>query len=205
MKYLLIILIFTFNLIQNYSQLKETNNQQIVNREFGKTIQTEKYLNEGNNSAGFTVGYSFRLKLINFGLNYEHFFSQSKIGLPGIGISVRYNTASEEILNNSAKLRTTNISGGVQLNYHFNTLKAQELIPFGGIVLGYNNAGTTYKFNSGIKPAGYDDIHKGQIFIFGQAGLRYFFSRKAAVILILGTGNTYKTAVELGFDFKFNN
>ena len=205
MKYFIAaILMLCLNLIQNYSQLKEANNLYYLNSDAGnKKSDIGQYLYEGDNSAGVTIGFSMRSKILSYGITYEHYFSQGRLGLIGLGINGRFNTASEDILDNSAKLKTTNISGGIQLNYHFNTLTSAELVPFGGIVLGYNNSGTIYKFNSGSAPAGFENIHKGEVYFFGQAGIRYFFSRNAAVILVLGTGNTYKSAVDLGFDFKF--
>lgn len=206
MKYSIIIpVIILLNLTQIYSQLKEANSLFVKYNSGKYSADTDigQYLYECDNAAGFTIGYSLRSKILSYGINYEHFFTQSKTGLIGLGLTGRFNTNSEDILDNNVKLRTTNFSGGIQFNYHFNTLNVPEFIPFGGIVLGYNNAGTTYKFNSGTIPQGYEDIHKGQVYFFGQAGFRYFFCRSTAVILIIGTGNTYKSAVDLGFDVKF--
>ena len=181
MKYLPVIPVILFiNLTQNYSQLKE-----------------------GNHLAGVTIGYSAKSQNIIFGANYEYVLSPYGIGVLGIGAITRFWTHSEDILNNTSKLKNTNITLGMQVNYNFNQISNGKFVPFAGLVLGYNNVSTKYTAYNNASITGYGQTYKSGLFIWGQGGFRYFFSNKTAGVLRLGLGNFDLSGIELGFDYKF--
>ncbi len=181
MKYFLVIsVILLFNLTQNYSQLKE-----------------------GNHLAGVTLGYSSKSQNVIIGGNYEYELPQAGIGIFGIGAITRFWTYSEDILNNTVKLKYTNVTLGGQVNYNFNQISSGKFVPFVGLVLGYNNVSTKYTAYDNVSIIAYDQIYKSGLFMWGQGGFRYFFSNKAAGVLRLGLGNFDLSTIELGFDYKF--
>jgi len=181
LKYLFILTsVLLLNLTQNYSQLKE-----------------------GNHLLGATLGFSSKSSNIILGANYEYELPQSGIGLFCLGAVSRYWTYSEEILNNSGKLKYTNFTIGGQANYNFNQIAGGSFVPFVGLVLGYNNVSSKYTAYNNNALIGYDQTYKSGLFIWGQAGLRYFFSPKAAGVMRLGLGNFDLSTVEIGFDYKF--
>ncbi|MEO8513007.1 MAG: hypothetical protein ABI543_05580 [Ignavibacteria bacterium] len=127
MKYLFVITAILFiNLTQIYSQLKE-----------------------GNNLAGVTLCYSPKLQNVIFGANYEYELPSAGIGVFGIGAVTRFWIHSEDILDNSAKLRNTNIAIGGKVNYNFKEISDGKFIPFAGFRAGYNNVSTKYTHLAG--------------------------------------------------------
>lgn len=181
MKYILVLSAILFiNLTQIYSQLKE-----------------------GNHLAGVTLGFSGKSANIIFGGNYEYELPPAGIGIFGIGAITRFWRYSEDILNNTVKLKYTNVTLGSQVNYNFNQIASGKFVPFVGLVMGYNNVSTKYTAYDNVSVIGYDQTYKSGLFIWGQGGLRYFFSNKAAGVLRLGLGNFDLSTIELGFDIRF--
>ncbi len=181
MKYFLVIsVILFFNLTQNYSQLKE-----------------------GNHLAGVTLGFSSKSANVIFGGNYEYELPPAGIGIFGIGAMTRFWTYSEDILNKTVNLKYSNITLGGQVNYNFNQIASGKFVPFVGLVVGYNNVSTKYTAYDNVSIIGYDQTYKSGLFMWGQGGFRYFFTKKAAGVLRLGLGNFDLSTIELGFDYKF--
>ena len=200
MKYFLVITTFLFlNLTQNYSQLKDTSNHYV----FCGTDINPGYIDCGNSIIGPVLGYSIKSKVLIYGLNYEYAFAQNRTGIFTIGARGKFSTNKEDVLDNTAKLKTQNISFGLQGNFNFNRLSANSVIPYAGIVLGYNYSLTEYDFNSGTPNPLFPDTKKHSFYIFGRAGVRFFLSHNIALNISFGSGNIDKSAMELGLDYKF--
>jgi hypothetical protein len=198
MKYILAIsAILIINLTQNYSQLKDSNS--LV---YCGTDIIPLYIYEGSSLIGPVLGYSIKSKVVSYGINFEYAFVQNKTGIFTIGIAGKFNTNTEDILDNSARLKTTNITFGLQSNFNLNCLSSQSLIPFAGVLLGYNNSVTKYTFNNNFSNPLFPDTKKHMVYLFGQAGVRYFLSKYTAILLKIGSGNIDKSTLELGIDFK---
>ncbi len=200
MKYFLVISAVLFlNLTQNYSQLKDTSNHFV----YCGTDIDPAYIDWGNSIAGPCIGYSLKSKIFSYGLNYEYAFAQSNTGIYSVGIKGKFSTGKEDVLENTAKLKTQNISAGIQCNYNFYLSGIRKVIPFAGVVLGYNYSLTTYNFNNGISNPMFPDTRKHSLYIYGQAGFRFFISHNAAITIKGGTGNIDKSILEAGFDLLF--
>lgn len=199
MKYFLVIsAILFFNLTQNYSQEKDTSNHLI----YCGTDIDPAYIYCGNSIAGPVIGYSLKSKILSYGLNYEYAFAQNKTGIFTFGARGKFSTDNKDVLDNSAKLKTQNISFGLQGNFNFNRLEAKSIIPYAGIILGYNYSVTEYNFNNGSTDPLFPDTKKHSFYIFGRAGIRFFLSQKIAINVSAGSGNIDKSALEVGIDIK---
>ena len=199
MKYnLLILILISFNLTQNYSQVKDSNN--LVHCDIDIS---DLYINECSSLIGPVMEYSLKSKVLSYGINYEYAFAQKKAGIFTAGITGKYSTDKEDIMDNTAKLKTSVISAGLQLNFNLNNLSAKSVVPFAGMVIGYNYSVTEYDFNSGIEDPLFPDTKKHSLYIFGQAGVRFFVSRSLAFTVRGGTGNIDKSLIGLGLDYKF--
>ena len=199
MKYnLLILILISFNLTQNYSQVKDSNN--LVHCDIDIS---DLYINECSSLIGPVMEYSLKSKVLSYGINYEYAFAQKKAGIFTTGITGKYSTDKEDIMDNTAKLKTSVISAGLQLNFNLNNLSAKSVVPFAGMVIGYNYSVTEYDFNSGIEDPLFPDTKKHSLYIFGQAGVRFFVSRSLAFTVRGGTGNIDKSLIGLGLDYKF--
>lgn len=198
MKYNLVILILiSFNLTQNYSQVKDSNN--LVH--CGIDI-SDLSINECSSLMGPVIGYSLKSKVLSYGINYEYAFAQKKAGIFTAGVSGKYSTDKEDIIDNTAELKTSVISAGLQLNFNLNNLSANNVVPFAGMVLGYSYSLTEYNFNSGNENPLFPDTKKHSLYIFGQAGIRFFFSRSLAFTLKAGSGNIEKSMLVFGLDYR---
>ena len=199
MKYnLLILILISFNLTQNYSQVKDSNN--LVHCDIDIS---DLYINECSSLIGPVMEYSLKSKVLSYGINYEYAFAQKKAGIFTAGITGKYSTDKEDIMDNTAKLKTSVISAGLQLNFNLNNLSTKSVVPFAGMVIGYNYSVTEYDFNSGIEDPLFPDTKKHSLYIFGQAGVRFFVSRSLAFTVRGGTGNIDKSLIGLGLDYKF--
>ena len=199
MKYnLLILILISFNLTQNYSQVKDSNN--LVHCDIDIS---DLYINECSSLIGPVMEYSLKSKVLSYGISYEYAFAQKKAGIFTAGITGKYSTDKEDILDNTAKIKTSVISAGLQLNFNLNNLSTKSVVPFAGMVIGYNYSVTEYDFNSGIEDPLFPDTKKHSLYIFGQAGVRFFVSRSLAFTVRGGTGNIDKSLIGLGLDYKF--
>ena len=185
MKYNLVILILiSFNLTQNYSQVKDSNN--LVH--CGIDIY-DLSINECSSLMGPVIGYSLKSKVLSYGINYEYAFAQKK--------------ATKTVLPaKPAELKTSVISAGLQLNFNLNNLSAKNVVPFAGMVLGYSYSLTEYNFNSGNENPLFPDTKKHSLYILGQAGVRFFISRSLALTLKAGSGNIEKSMLVFGLDYR---
>lgn len=190
---LLTLVLFLFNLTQNYSQLKDSSCQ---------NISVNSYLRQGDFTAGITAGYSFKSQVPSYGLNFDYSVHQLKIGLISIGLTGKYNSAVDENLDNATEIKTRNISAGITGKLNFNRLGIPAVIPFTGLVLGYNNSVTEYLINNNY--GGYfPDTHKHSFYILGQAGLQLFISKNLAFNLTFSSGNIDKGMFEGGIFIKY--
>ncbi len=199
MKYNLIILILiSFNLTQNYSQVKDSNNPVHCDVDIPST-----YIYENSSLLGPVIGYSLKSKVLSYGVNYEFAFAQNRAGIFTAGIAGKYSMYNEDIIDNTAKLKTSVISFGLQSNFNLNNLSSKSIVPFAGLMIGYNYSATEYNFNNSIENPLYPDAKKHSLYFFGQAGVRFFVSRSMALTIRAGSGNIDKSLIELGFDFRF--
>ena len=199
MKYnLVFLIIISFNLTQNYSQLKDSNNVVFCGIEIENS-----FLKNGNLLIGPSLGYSLKSKVFSYGINIEKAFGQNHTGIFTAGITGKFSTHKEDAIENTAQLKTRNISFGLQGNFNFNLLKEKKIIPFAGVILGYNNSLTEYEFFSGTSDPLFPETKKHSFYIYGQAGIRFFFTDNAGLTLKAGTGNIYKSQLEGAVELKF--
>ncbi len=131
-------------------------------------------MKEGDRLAGPTVGIVTQSGSISLGANLEYEIAQMGSGVFGLGATFRYWTSST--LNSS-------VLGG-QLNYNFNKIGDGKIVPFIGIMVGFNFAGS-------------------DLWAWGQSGVRYFFHKNLAGVARIGLGNNSFASPEIGVDFKF--
>ncbi|HMQ79372.1 MAG TPA: hypothetical protein PKE39_05155 [Ignavibacteria bacterium] len=199
MKYNLVILILiSFNLTQNYSQVKDSNN--LVHCDINIS---DLYITECSSLLGPGIVYSLKSKVLSYGINYEYAFAQKKAGLFAAGFSGLYSSNSEDVFDNNAKLKTSVITLGLQCNFNLNNLSSKNIVPFAGLMIGYNYALTRYEFNSNTEDPFFPETKKHSLYIFGQAGVRFFVTRRLAVTIRTGSGNIDKSMLGFGFDYKF--
>lgn len=195
---LLILILISFNLTQNYSQVKDSNNLVHCGIDISST-----YIHENNSLLGPAIGYSIKSKVLSYGINYEYAFSQTGAGIFTAGIAGKYSSNNENIFDNTAKLKTSVVSLGLQSNFNLNNLSAKTIVPFAGLKIGYNYSVTEYIFGNSVENLMHPDTKKHSLYIFGQAGFRFFVSRGLALTIRAGSGNIDKSLLELGFDCKF--
>jgi hypothetical protein len=82
---------------------------------------------------------------------------------------------------------------------NFNRISDRKFVPFVGLVLGYNNISNSYISKSGNF---YTASYNSGLWLWGQGGMRYFFSSKVAGVLRIGLGNFNFNVIEFGVDFK---
>jgi hypothetical protein len=144
-------------------------------------------LKERDNLMGGTLGFWARNSSPTLGFNYENQVTQAGIGTIGLGALLRYSNYS-----NTEFERFSNIFVGGQANYNFNQIASGKFVPFLGLVLGF--------FSS--SPNG-SSLKENGLWLWGQAGMRYFFTPAVAGVVRFGLGNFNFNALELGIDFKF--
>lgn len=89
---------------------------------------------------------------------------------------------------------------GAQSNVNFNNIGSGKFVPFVGAVLGYNFINSKYVSRDGtVYPV---NSRTSGLWLWGQAGFRYFFSPKFAGGIRLGSGNFNFSVLELSVDFK---
>lgn len=176
----LLIFIFLFSVINicSYSQLKEKDNL-----------------------LGGSIGFWAKGEVPMFGVNFESQLTQAGIGTISLGGIFRYYSYSYNYGNGDSR-KYSFTSFGAQSNYNFNQIGDGKFVPFVGLVLGYNYVNNTYtdftKYGVYIS----DVTYKSGAWLWGQAGMRYFFSPNVAGSVRLGLGNNDFNTLELGVDFK---
>ncbi len=156
-------------------------------------------LKEGDNILGPSFGLYTSPNVPTFGLNYEHQVTRlDNFATLGLGGVIRYTTFRDNFP--FADYNDYNyLTLGFQSNLNFNTIGDGSFIPFVGLVLGYNNVSNSYVSNSGRV---YTSNYSSGLWIWGQAGFRYFFSPKVAGGIRIGAGNFNFNDLELSLDFK---
>ena len=151
-------------------------------------------LKEGDGLLGPSIGFWASPNVPTLGMNYEHQLSQlGDAAVISLGGVFRYSTfknyyPDRNYYNNSY------ITFGMQSNLNFNKISEGKFVPFIGLVLGYN-----YISRNGSV---YDVSYSSGFWLWGQAGMRYFFSPRVAGSLRFGAGNFNFNVIELGIDFK---
>lgn len=157
-------------------------------------------LKEGDNLLGPTIGFWSRPNVPVFGLNYEHQMTQlGDIAALSLGGVFRYSSFKENFPNTDYN-DYNYVTLGLQSNLNFNQIGDGKFVPFVGLVLGYNNVNFTQVNKHGIV---YVSSYNSGLWLWGQLGLRYFFSPKVAGVFRFGAGNFNFNVIELGVDFKF--
>lgn len=160
---------------------------------------TYSQLKEGDHLLGPTIGFWSKPGVPTFGLNYEYQISQlGEAGTISIGGVLRYTTFRESYPYNDY-YDYNYVTWGFQSNLNFNRIGDGKFVPFVGLVLGYNSINNTYINKSGRV---YVASYNSGFWLWGQGGLRYFFSPKVAGVVRIGAGNFNFNVIELGVDFK---
>ncbi len=199
MRYNLVLLILiSFNLTQNYSQVKDSNNLVYCGIDISST-----YIKSGNSLIGPAIGYSLKSKVLSYGINYEYAFAQNQTGIFTAGIAGKYSAKNESLEGNTGELKNSVISAGLKCNFNLNNLSAKSIVPFAGLMIGYNYSVTKYEFNNSAQDPLFPDTKRHSMYIFGEAGVRFFISRNMALNIKAGSGNIDKSILEIGFDYRF--
>jgi len=156
-------------------------------------------LKEKDGLLGPSLGFWTSPGALTFGLNYESQLTQlGDVALLSLGGVFRY-TSFRDAYFTEDNPNTSYITLGLQSNVNFNQIGDGRFVPFVGLVLGYNNISNSYVNRNGtINTRSYNS----GLWLWGQAGMRYFFSPKVAGALRIGAGNYNFNVVELGIDFK---
>lgn len=158
-------------------------------------------LKERDNLLGVTLGFWPANNAPVVGVNFESQVSQAGIGTIGVGGLFRYYTYGVNYYNGDSR-RYNFSSFGLQVNYNFNQIGDGSFVPLVGLVLGYNSVNNTYTSVHGNAVYISDITYTSGAWLWGQAGLRYFFSNKIAGSVRVGLGNNNFNTLELGLDFK---
>jgi hypothetical protein len=169
---------------------------------FALVFSASAQLKEGDNLLGGSLGFWAKRNVPTFGISYENQIVQAGIGTIGLGGVFRFYGYSFTYSNGDSR-RYTFTSIGFQSNYNFNQLGDGKFVPFVGIVLGYNNVSSTYTDVRGNAVYISDYAYSSGMWVWGQAGFRYFFSPSVAGSVRINGGNFDFTTLELGVDFRF--
>jgi hypothetical protein len=158
-------------------------------------------LKDKDNLLGGSIGFWAKGEVPMFGVNFESQLTQAGIGTISLGGIFRYYSYSFNYSNGDSR-KYSFTSFGVQSNYNFNQIGDGKFVPFVGLVLGYNYVNSTY---TDITKRGVyitDISYKSGAWLWGQLGMRYFFSPTVAGSVRVGFGNNDFNTLELGVDFK---
>ncbi|MEO8513656.1 MAG: hypothetical protein ABI543_08865 [Ignavibacteria bacterium] len=165
------------------------------------SFHSSSQLKEKDNLLGGSIGFWAKGEVPMFGVNFESQLTQAGIGTISLGGLFRYYSYTNNY-NNGDSRKYTFTSFGAQSNYNFNQIGDGKFVPFVGLVLGYNSVNNTY--TDFTKHGVYitDVTYKSGAWLWGQLGMRYFFSPNVAGSVRLGLGNNDFNTLELGVDFK---
>ncbi len=154
---------------------------------------------ENDDLLGPTIGLYTGPAVPSLGLNYEHQLSQlGDVATISLGGVFRY-TSFKNNYPDQNYYQYDYITFGLQSNLNFNQIGNGKFVPFVGLVLGYNIVNSNYVNHNGVV---YSASFNNGFWLWGQAGMRYFFSPKVAGVLRFGAGNFNFNVVEIGVDFK---
>jgi hypothetical protein len=159
-------------------------------------------LQERDNLLGATIGFWAPKSSPTFGVNYEYQITQAGPGTISLGGIFRYWAWTHDY-NNGDSRKYSFSTFGVQSNYNFNQIGDGKFVPFLGLVIGYNSITQTFTDVSHNVINETDITYTSGAWLWGQAGMRYFFSNNVAGAVRLNLGNNDYYTIELGVDFKF--
>lgn len=157
---------------------------------------TFSQLKEHDNLLGPSLGFWPSSNVPTFGANFESQLTQAGVGTISLGGVFRYTTWRYNYPINPY-YDYNYYTFGVQSNYHFNQIGDGRFVPFVGLVLGYNSISVSNTY-----PPGTVASYNSGFWIWGQFGMRYFFTPRVAGALRFGLGNFNFNTIELGLDFK---
>lgn len=163
--------------------------------------QLHSQIKPGYHILGPNIGFGTKGSAIIYGANYEYELPQAGIGNFAAGALLRFWQFSEKFGTYSFDI--TSIAFGGQINYNFNQIGTGKFVPFVGLFAGYQNVSTKYTAYDSTSLVAIDQKYKSAFQIWGQAGMRYFFTPKIAGVVRLGLGNLDFSTVEIGADFRF--
>jgi len=164
-------------------------------------VSAQGQIKQGDNLLGGSVGFWAKGSVPMFGVNFESHVSQLGSGTIGLGGLFRYYSYTNTYGNGDSR-KYSFTSFGFQANYNFTEIGDGKFVPYLGLVAGYNSVNNTYTdvTNHGVYVS--DVTYTSGAWIWGQAGLRYFFSPSVAGTVRLGLGNNDFNTLEIGVDFK---
>lgn len=162
------------------------------------TASSFSQLKEKDNLLGPSLGFWPSGNVPTYGINFESELTQAGIGTIGLGGVFRY-TSFRDNFPFSDYYNFNYYTLGLQGNYNFNQIGDGKFVPFVGLVLGYNSVNLNR-----VTPSGnvYNVNYTSGFWIWGQFGMRYFFSPRVAGALRFGFGNFNFNTIELGMDFR---
>jgi hypothetical protein len=162
------------------------------------TVCSFAQLKEKDNLLGPSLGFWPSGSAPTFGANFESQLAQLGIGTISLGGVFRYTTFRNDFpFNNYWNYNFYTI--GLQSNYNFNEIGDGRFVPFVGLVLGYNNVNASYVTYNGVV---YSSGYSSGFWLWGQLGMRYFFSPRVAGSVRFGLGNFNFNTIDIGLDFK---
>jgi hypothetical protein len=164
-------------------------------------VSAQGQIKQGDNLLGPSVGLWVKGSVPILGANFESHVAQLGSGTIGLGGVFRYYSYTNTYGNgDSWKYSFSSI--GFQANYNFTEIGDGKFVPYLGLVLGYNSVNDTYTdvTKNGVYVT--DVAYTSGAWLWGQFGMRYFFSPSVAGTLRLGVGNNNFNTLELGVDFK---
>lgn len=165
------------------------------------TFHSYSQLQERDNMLGGSIGFWAKGEVPMFGVNFESQLSQAGVGALGLGAMFRHYSYTNTYGNGDSRRYSFSSVGG-QLNYNFNQIGDGKFVPFVGIVVGYNYVNNRYTDVTRNAVYVSDVSYSSGAWLWGQTGLRYFFSPSVAGSVRVGFGNHDFNTVELGVDFK---
>lgn len=156
-------------------------------------------INEKDNLLGPSLGLFTSPGVPTLGLNFESQVSQlGDVSTLGLGALMRL-TNYKDPYPSSSYYDYNYFTLGFQTNLNFNRIGDGRFVPFVGAVVGYNNISSTRVNGNGtVRTA----VYTSGLWLWGQGGMRYFFTPKVAGVIRIGTGNFNFNVLELGVDFK---
>lgn len=157
-------------------------------------------LREKDQLLGPTIGLWTSPSEPTFGFNYEAQLSQvGDAALISLGGIFRYAKFRDSYPPSSSFNEYTYTTFGLQSNLNFNRISDGKFVPFIGMVIGYNSVSASH-INRNVTVSSTN--YTSGAWIWGQAGMRYFFNPSVAGVLRIGAGNFNFNSIELGVDFK---
>lgn len=162
-------------------------------------VDSYAQMNEGETIIGTSLGINSTPGTPSFGFNIENqVTSFDNVATLGVGGILRYSSFKDG--PPYGYYDYSYLTLGAQTNVNFNNIGSGKFVPFVGVVLGYNFINSNYVSPNGVV---YNTASRTSgMWLWGQAGFRYFFTPKFAGGIRLGSGNFNFNVLELAIDFK---